>query len=178
MSTLEQRGDARAGTAQDEQEHQASSSAWYKSRAVIKSKCRSAVEVQFKYRSSAGQIAKRKNNQFIIGISVLGRTGSINQPSGASLRSHQRRDIIRGLLRAQILGGGGSRDRRASRGHSSRGPAPLDLEGFQSARSAISSIQDLVWQGLAGAFTARSQGIFLGTTLRETDHWSRIRDAG
>ncbi|KZV38496.1 retinoblastoma-binding protein 5 [Dorcoceras hygrometricum] len=44
--------------------------------------------------------------------------------------------------------------------------APIDLEGHRSARSAVSSIQDLAWLDQAGAITSRSHGIFLGIALR------------
>ncbi|KZV39844.1 hypothetical protein F511_28750 [Dorcoceras hygrometricum] len=36
------------------------------------------------------------------------------------------------------------------------GPVPLDLESFQSARSAISGIRYLAWQGLAGVMQAEA----------------------
>ncbi|KZV52063.1 (S)-beta-macrocarpene synthase-like [Dorcoceras hygrometricum] len=64
------------------------------------------------------------------------------------------------------------RGHKASRGHSSRGPVPLDLEEHRSTRSAISSIQDLTWRDQAGAITTRSQGTFLGISLRR-DCYSR-----
>ncbi|KZV32872.1 serine carboxypeptidase-like 42 [Dorcoceras hygrometricum] len=71
--------------------------------------------------------------------------GSSSSPSGDSLRSSRRRDLIRGLLRAQILRGHNSIGHRASRGRSSRGPIPLDQGGHRFARSAISRIQDRAW---------------------------------
>ncbi|KZV42847.1 hypothetical protein F511_13600 [Dorcoceras hygrometricum] len=77
-----------------------------------------------------------------------------SSPSEASIRSHQQRDHIRGLLRAHLSrasssrglrdsrGLRASRDLRASRGHrvsqdhSSRGLLPLDLECIRRARRA------------------------------------------
>ncbi|KZV54804.1 hypothetical protein F511_04426 [Dorcoceras hygrometricum] len=75
------------------------------------------------------------------GRTIRGR-GRCSHPSGASLCILQRRDHSRGLLRAQLSRDSSSIDHRASRGHSSRGPAPLSPEDTRPARNATSSIPD------------------------------------